>query len=160
MNRIKLIIEDSRFKDALCQVNELEQHRIFCRHGVHHLLDVARIAWIYILEQGLDFDKSVVYAAGLLHDIAKYRQYTEKLPHHIGSAQLAQEILVDAGYTEAEIELITSAILSHRKLSTKDETSLNYILYMADKRSRNCWQCAANAQCDWPEAVKNQTVVL
>ena len=38
---------------------------------MRHFLDVARLAWIAGLEQGLGLDKEIVYAAALLHDIGK-----------------------------------------------------------------------------------------
>ncbi len=46
----------------------------YCRHGLEHLLDVARISYIQVLEDGLDYDENVLYAAALLHDIGKGRR--------------------------------------------------------------------------------------
>lgn len=158
MKRVSLIIEDIRFKNALAKIKVLEKNRIFCGHDIHHLLDVARIAWIYVLENRLDFNKSVIYAAGLLHDVGKYRQYEEKIPHHMSSAQMAKDILADAGYDSKDVCMITEAIFNHRELVTNDRSSLNYILFMADKRSRNCWHCPAEELCDWSDDLKNRTI--
>ena len=44
------------------RIEQLEQQRIFCRHGLEHLLDVARIAWILTMEDQLPLDKEIVYS--------------------------------------------------------------------------------------------------
>ena len=96
MKRIEAILQDVRFQKSLLRIEQLEQQRIFCRHGLEHLLDVARIAWILTMEEQLPLDKEIVYGAALLHDIGRDRQYEEQIPHHQASAGLAAEILPGA----------------------------------------------------------------
>ena len=99
MPRIDAILADERFCYGLERITLLEKDRIFCCHGLPHLLDTARIAWIMVLEQGLSLQKDIVYGAALLHDLGRYRQYEDGTPHHQASAALAETILPDAGYT-------------------------------------------------------------
>ena len=89
---------------------EYEKDRIFCRHGVEHLLDVARIAYIENLEKNSGLSKEIIYGAALLHDIGRYLQYTEGIPHEKAGADLAGEILKDCGFTGKEQEEILGAI--------------------------------------------------
>lgn len=46
-----------------------KKDRIFCGHDMGHLLDVARLAWIFNLEANQEISKERIYAAALLHDI-------------------------------------------------------------------------------------------
>ena len=75
MVRIDRILNHLEFKTSMEAIRTLEKERIFCRHGMEHLLDVARIAYIANLEEGLGIKKDVVYASGLLQDVGKYLQY-------------------------------------------------------------------------------------
>lgn len=158
IDRIDRIIHDRRFTEALQKLRIYEKGRIFCGHDLKHFLDVARIAWIYILEHHLNYKKDVVYAMGLLHDIGRICQYEENIPHHEAGACMASAILKDAGYDEAETALVKDAILHHRKEENEDPASLNAILYMADKKSRSCYMCDAIDLCHWPDSIKNKSV--
>ena len=115
MKRIEAILQDERFRYGLQQIAKLEQQRIFCCHGLEHLLDVARIAWIMTLEQHLPLEKDIVYGAALLHDLGRYQQYEHQIPHHEASAALALEILPDAGYSLEETAMITAAFSAKRR---------------------------------------------
>lgn len=157
MERIDAILQDSRFQYGLQRIVELEKERIFCCHRLDHLLDVARIAWIMVLEQNLPLKKEIVYGAALLHDLGRYRQYEEQIPHHQASAELAKEILPDAGYTVEEVDAIADAIGQHGD-QTVSQSILAQVLYRADKLSRSCFQCAAQAECKWSEEKRNQTI--
>ena len=44
-----------------------------------HLLDVARLAWIFNLEANQEISKERIYAAALLHDIGRHIQYETEL---------------------------------------------------------------------------------
>ena len=158
MKRIDAILQDERFRYGLQRIEELEKERIFCCHRLDHLLDVARIAWIMVLEQQLKLEKELVYGAALLHDLGRYRQYEEQIPHHKASAELAQAILPDAGYTAEETALITEAIGQHGEAAASS-SSLGQVLYQADKLSRNCFRCAAQPECKWSEEKRNKTVL-
>lgn len=57
MARIQEILQHEEFRKAMEWIDVLEKERIFCGHGMGHLLDVARIAWIDNLEQEAGFRK-------------------------------------------------------------------------------------------------------
>lgn len=158
MERIQAILFDEAYNQALQRIDELEKTRIYCGHGIDHALDVARIAYILVLEGRLEYTKPIVYAAGLLHDIGRFRQYEEGIPHHIASVDLARGILCRAGFGKMNQQIILDAIYHHRELTDLNRNSLNYILYKADKLSRACHHCQAGASCDWPAEMKNSTL--
>ena len=72
MERINKISEHPLWKLNMTQLKEAERDRIFCKHGIEHLLDVARIAYIENLEQNCGVSKEGIYAAALLHDCLLY----------------------------------------------------------------------------------------
>lgn len=158
MKRVDAILANPDFQKALKKTVHMEKDRIYCKHGLEHLLDVSRIAYILVLEKKLDIKKDVVYAAGLLHDIGKYKQYRDKIPHNIASALMAPSILSKAGYKSLEISVISEAIFNHRKLMDKDKNTLKYILYRADKWSRNCFVCPASNKCNWNSSKKTKNI--
>lgn len=157
--RVQKILVHPAFKKSMEWIDILEKDRIFCGHNIAHLLDVSRIAWIDNLEQGAGFRKDIIYAAGLLHDVGKYLQYKEGIPHHISSAKLARHILAEAGFTEEENSEICQAILSHRDKAAAEESSLGWLLYRADKISRACYACKASEECNWSEEKKTSGVI-
>lgn len=153
--RVQLIWEHPLFQEGLRANERMEQNRIFCRHGFEHLLDVARIAWIEDLESGAGVPKEMVYAAALLHDIGRHLQYTDQMPHHEASARIAEKILPECGFTPEETVQILHAILRHRDSTAKEDRGLAGLIYRADKRSRCCFACPAEAECDWDREKKN-----
>lgn len=155
MKRIDKILKHTLFLNYLKENDTAEAERRFCRHNMVHFLDVARIGWILNLEEQLGLDKEWVYAAALLHDIGKHRQYTVGTPHEVASAEIAPEILKDCGFDKEETDVIVEAILSHRNASVAQEANLKGILYRADKASRACFACAAEADCNWKDSKKN-----
>ena len=156
MKRVNAILRHPLFAEKLRLLNELEAERIFCRHDLTHLLDVARLMWIDVLEQGLDMDRDVVYAAALLHDLGRTEQIQNGVPHEQASAFLAEKILPDAGFTAEETKTVIAAIRCHRGSAPSDAREmLGEILYGADKACRLCWRCGARAACNWPEERKN-----
>lgn len=157
--RASRILSHPVFLRELNKLETYEKDRIYCRHNMTHLLDVARIGWIMILEQGLPVTKEIMYAAGLLHDIGKAIQYEDGTPHNKSSAELAGPVLQDCGFHEEEIALICKAILHHRKPCSEPE-ALVQVLYAADKMSRSCLSCRACEDCDWPEEKKNLSLTL
>ena len=159
MKSIQTIWNHPLYQEYYRKLQEAEKERIFCRHDMAHFLDVARIAWIRNLEQELGFRREVVYAAALLHDIGKYRQYAEGIPHEQASADLAKQILraVQDDFTQAETEMILLAIRGHRKLR-EDAGVLESLLYDSDKKSRSCFACATERECDWSREKKNREI--
>lgn len=159
MDRINQILSNALYQSALEKNEEAELERIFCKHGINHLLHVARIAYIIALEDKLPLAKDVIYGAALLHDIGRFMEYEGGPTHETASGQLAKEILEASGYSFDESRVIISAIEKHRQKSD-EENSLNQLLYQADKLSRNCFLCKENARCNWSEDKKNKGIIL
>lgn len=157
MERVNKIINHKKYREALLKTYLWEMDRKYCKHGLEHFLDVARMAYIINLEENLNIEKEIIYAIGLLHDIARYKQYEEGIPHEKASAELAAEILQDLEFSSGEKEQILDAIRSHRKLG-EDNNRLNSLIYQADKRSRCCFACQVADCCDWFEEKKNQSI--
>ena len=185
MTRINTLLHHKDFTEALHRLNELEADRIYCRHGLSHLLDTARIACLLQYEQlehysqpaALSQDLStknnqdtpspvykieteLIYAAALLHDLGRILQYEQNLPHETAGLPLAKKLLTDCGFTTSEQELILGSIQFHRN-SKKDtaQNSLCTLLARADKLSRNCFACPASDTCYWSEDKKNQGIL-
>lgn len=155
MERVNRILKHPCFQESLKQVKRYESDRIFCCHQMEHFLDVARIAYILNLEEHLEIEKDLIYAAALLHDIGRYVQYADGTPHERASACIAPEILADCGYLPEEIARIVDAIAAHRDLEEAKTEPLKSIIYRADKASRACFSCKAEAQCNWKKEKKN-----
>lgn len=169
MERVDKILQNSFYRECLVKISDWEEKRQFCRHDSNHFLNVARIAYIINLEENLDIDKEMIYAAALLHDIGRFKQYENGYDHALASAELAQLILKEAGFDEAETEMITEAIMSHRNQNSSDKKEivadlyegdahneqLKELLYRADKLSRDCYFCKAEPECNWAAEKKN-----
>lgn len=157
-DRVNKILNHDLFAENLMRNKMAEEGRIFCRHDMGHFLDVARLAMILNLTEGFGIDKDLIYAAALLHDIGRFRQYEEGVPHDRESARIAPEILKDCGFDNKETDVIVMAIRSHRDARIQEERSLSGLLYRADKMSRSCFTCEAEGQCDWKADKKNLTL--
>ena len=75
MDNINKILHHPKYKSLLEELNELEKDREFCNHTLEHFLDVARIAYITVLEEELNYSKDVIYSIALLNDIGRVIQY-------------------------------------------------------------------------------------
>ncbi|GAA0772418.1 HD domain-containing protein [Clostridium subterminale] len=156
MNEIQLIINNENFKKCLEKLNFLEQNRTFCKHGIEHSLDVARIAYIISLEKNYNIGKNVIYASALLHDLGRVFQYEENIPHEDGSVILGKKILEECNFSNEDINTILDAIKTHRKGMFNN--NLGYILYESDKLSRMCFTCKNEVECYWEKSKKNFTI--
>ncbi|WP_368488416.1 HD domain-containing protein [Clostridium sp. BJN0013] len=156
MNRINTILNNQKFCKYLQKISQIEKRREFCKHDMCHLLDVARIAYIMVLENNIQIKKETIYVAALLHDIRKWVQYEKGVAHELASAKLAEDILIECGFMEDEILQILNIILNHRKKDTNN--LINSIFYSSDKISRNCFRCKAISKCNWPEKKKNYNI--
>lgn len=161
MDRVNAIWNHPLYQEYYRRLERMEESRIFCRHQMPHLLDVARIARIRSLEDGMELDADVIYAAAILHDIGKSLQYEEKIPHETEGVRIAGEILDsldgEAAFTEEEKRMILTAIRGHRRLR-QDPEPLERLLYESDKASRMCLVCPAERMCDWSEEKKNMEI--
>ena len=161
MERVNRILKHKLYREYSDRIKTWEQDRIFCKHDMIHFLDVCRlmeIEWLELqlrsLEVGM-IDKEIIYATGLLHDIGRWQEYENGIRHEISSGQLAPEILKDCGFGETETAEIIKAIENHRNSTVKEEISLSGFLYRADKKSRACFSCKAEPECDWSVEKKN-----
>lgn len=180
LSRVQKIYGHPLFQECLAKNRAAEETRSFCKHDMTHFLDVARLAYIFTLERGYGIAKEEIYAAALLHDVGKWRQYTENVPHEQAGAAFAEVILKDTGFTEAERERILAAILAHRGKkephsgmactdtgveeerrsgeagqAPERKEELAEVLYDADKISRACYACPAGKACNWDDEKKN-----
>lgn len=158
MTHVHTLLNHARFRAAFAKIEAQETTRRFCRHGLDHALDVARITWILVLENARSFDKETVYLAALLHDIGRAE---DDANHDQASVRLARTLLADCGLSEEDMHPIIAAIGSHRKKNTAIDpatANLGDLLALADKKSRPCYHCAAANDCYWPEHLKNHTI--
>ncbi|TCT13966.1 HD domain-containing protein [Natranaerovirga pectinivora] len=146
MIRVNKILNHKVFNEYLERINKAEENRLFCLHNIGHLLDVARVGYIISLEKGFNLDKEMIYAASLLHDIGRWKQYLDGSDHALVSARLAVDILKECDFNDQEIDGIIESIKKHRK--GKDLiTNLDFVLYHGDKKSRLCLKCNSINEC-------------
>lgn len=160
MERVDRIISHPLWRESLEKIQKLEEVRVFCKHDFVHFLDVARIAYIESLEKGLPISKELIYSAALLHDIGRHLQYSEGTPHDEAGVDLAEKILTECGFDENAMAQILSAIGSHRKPEVAFSDGLEGVIYRADKKSRNCMLCSAQAGCNWSRERKNMSLQI
>lgn len=159
MKRINLLMQHPDFRLCMHGIQQAEEKRVYCLHGLAHSLDVARISYIMNLEQKLGYKKDVVYAMALLHDIGRFEEYQHGGSHHEQSAVLAGKILEESGFDRQENAMICDAIKSH-KINDGSKQDLSYLLYKADKLSRNCFACKMREDCYWSEEQKNVGITV
>lgn len=159
MDRINQILQHPLFKQYM-EANDIrEKERVFCRHNMHHVLDVARIAYILNMEEEHCVSKDMIYGAALLHDIGRHVQYETGERHAFVSARLAPEILKDCGFNDEEIKTIVSAIYTHSDKSQIGGKGLNALIAKADQMSRGCYACPVESECNWSEERKNRKIM-
>ena len=183
MKRVNNIINDSVFRTELQRIDKYEKDRIYCRHGINHMMDVARIAYIYVLEKPYEVDKEIVYAAALLHDIGRGRQYETGENHDAAGVRIAADILSRSGFSDDECKLILSAVAGHRGYTDikcgdiqSDKAIMKTHLFSggsevtaeefasliktADNESRQCFMCSASDTCKWSDSRKNHRLFI
>ncbi|MDY4812286.1 MAG: HD domain-containing protein [Ruminococcus sp.] len=158
MIRVNKILNYSLFIQCMEEIHKAEKERIFCCHGIDHLLSVARIMWINAMENNMGIDKEIIYATALLHDIGRSRAYRHKTDHAMKSGEIAQQILAETDFNKEEIDKIIYAIIHHN--DSEETTDLCSLLRTADKQSRNCFACPAYKECYWDENKKNKGVTV
>ena len=72
MERIQKILNHPLYQEQFKLLQDAEKDREFCRHTMEHFVDVARLMYIYTLEEKTNVSKELIYAAALLHDIGRY----------------------------------------------------------------------------------------
>ncbi len=159
MRKCGRILQNAEFLNLLSQINEAESDRIYCKHGIEHLLDVARAAHILNLEKGLGIPKETVYGAALMHDIGRYAQYSGEKEHHISGAEAAKSILPRCGFSAEETAVIADAVRSHRA-GIQNPDTLSGVIAAADKSTRLCMLCPAADTCKWKDGDKNIDLIV
>ncbi len=149
------IITNPKYKEYVKSLEKAEEKRKYCKHGLAHFLDVARIAYIENLEKGYGISKDYIYVTALLHDIGRLDSSEEYDNHEEASVVMAEEMLREAGASQEIISEITAAVFNHGNRYIKDEISLSGLIYRADKLSRNCLFCDSFDGCNWPIERKN-----
>lgn len=153
MKRVNAVLENELFRRALAKIEACEEGRVFCRHGLPHLLDTARIMSILALKEGKALPQEEIYACALLHDIGR----ESGAEHASKSAALAEKILPQCGFDEKECARICEAIAEHGH-DKEGNSALAELLCRADRLSRPCFACAAVGDCYWTE--KNREIVI
>lgn len=176
MRRVDKVLKHEVFQEKENEIEELERDRIFCKHGLDHRVDVARLAYIFDLERGCGVEKDLIYACALLHDIGRGRQYIDAIAHAEAGLPIAREILQDADFGEAEVIDILYAISKHSDESSPGMAAvseimgfdcevseraekLSEIIYDADKLSRECYRCKSENICKWSDEMKNMSLL-
>lgn len=150
MERCNKIIGNRDYRLYLDKNKEAETGRVFCNHNFEHILAVARLTYLLLVEEGNPFiSREIAYAAGLLHDIGRWKEYQTGQDHAELSSELAGSILEEAGFPLLERLLIQKAIAQHRHRSHphSHRSPLSRALGKADSLSRLCFKCEARAEC-------------
>lgn len=147
------ILQNKYFNSLLCELRVLEQNRIYCKHDISHLVEVARIMLQINNNKGLGIPHDILVATALLHDLGRVNEYKFGIDHRIAGIKDITIILSDCGYTSKEIDIIIDAIKKHKDNSTD---TLNSLLYNADKLSRPCYTCKAINTCKWDKNLQNK----
>lgn len=158
MKRVNLVYKHPVFQQKFQALQEAERERLFCRHTMEHLIDVARLMYIYALEHELSISKEMIYATALMHDIGRIDQIEKGVPHEQAGVLLCDTILPECGFSKEEIETIKTAVLHHRTASKDEKNTFSDMLYWADKKSRNCFACSAQKECNWAEEKMNLNI--
>lgn len=159
MNIVENLLNHPNFRAAIDTIEKNEVTRIFCRHGLDHCLDVARITWILSLENARPFDKETIYLAALLHDLGRS---VDNANHDKESMRLAAQLLPECGADATRTADILTAIGAHREKQAEidcTQASLGELLAYADHKSRPCYRCPAVKDCYWDEQLKNHTII-
>lgn len=148
MTRVNRLLDHEDYIRSMEKIERLEKERRFCKHGFEHGLNVARIAYAFILEKGERIlPKEVVYAAAFLHDIGRWVEYETGEDHAEASARLAHPMLEEFGFSAEDIQIILTGIREHRNHQADNSTLLGEALALADDWSRDCRHCTAQTLC-------------
>ncbi|MGI6119072.1 MAG: HD domain-containing protein [Desulfosporosinus sp.] len=159
MARVNQLLQLEDYISYIEKIDEMERDRLFCKHGFEHGLNVAQIAYAYLLEkEELSISKESVYAAALLHDIGRWVEYQTGEDHAEASARLALPLLEACNFRSDEIQVIIKGIREHRRHHEDNLTLLGAALALADDWARDCRQCSVQAQCYKHNKAMNQVM--
>lgn len=166
MEIVEQLKKDNTYQDCIQKIEKKEQHRLFCKHGFQHGIDVYELALCISRKKKCNIPERIIAGAALLHDLGRSVELTEKISHDKASVAFAREILLHY-FDNEEIEQILDAIAHHSgrisqieiKRLLDDETfvpDLRWILKISDQMSRPCFQCDLCWQCKWKLEDRNQ----
>lgn len=159
MARVNQLLEHEDYICYMEKIDGLEKERHFCKHGFEHGLNVARIAYAYMLEKrDVILPKEVVYAAAFLHDIGRWVEYQTGEDHAEASAQLALPLLEACRFSSEDIQVILKGIREHRRHPEDNLTLLGEALALADDWARDCRHCSVQALCYKYNQAMNQVM--
>ena len=161
MEYVEKLSGDREYRQLLERLKELEKDRIYCHHGIGHLLDVARIAYIENLETQLGLEKEDIYIVALLHDLGRVDEYESGIGHHIAGRERAEYFLRKIDYPCERQAVIFNAITEHRNKADMEAGTapmLSRILAKADRESRNCRFCEVYESCKWSVEEKEHRI--
>lgn len=158
MEYVNRLLNHKEYRAQLAQLEVLEKDRIYCKHGIDHLLAVARIAQLKNIKRQQPVDKEEIYLAALLHDLGRVDEYQNGTPHEEAGIRKAAYFLEQISIEEPKKTEIIHAISKHREKEKEQEQVLSVLLQEADKESRNCRFCAAYESCKWSEDKKNHVL--
>lgn len=150
MKKVNEILKNNIFKEKIDLIDFKEKDREFCKHGMDHLLAVARIA---VILNDNKLDNELIYAIALLHDIGKS---VNSLDHEILGEKIAKDILKDTSFNIEEKGIILEGIRNHKK----GQSDYSKLISKADTLSRNCFLCKKQDECKWEENRKNKELKL
>lgn len=149
-NKIKKILNHKLFIENMRKIIQIEENRIYCKHDIFHCFDVARICYIIVLENNLHYDKDVIYALALLHDIGRAKQYESGEDHSLIGGEIAAQIMHDVAFSEHDIELVKDIILKHSgEHNILSPKTLKEAFLKSDFLARKCSFCSAIDTCKW-----------
>ncbi len=175
------VLKHPLFVEVMEKIKVLEASRIYCRHHLEHGIDVARMAWIYYLEDRMDGMakvwtmrpqmnypewreekeemKDLIYTCALLHDLGRVAQYETGIHHSVAGIPLVKEILSDIQVpTEWEPQILDVVSEHSQGEYSEDCKNLEYYIMKADHDCRLCFACQAKDTCKWSEEEMNHTV--
>lgn len=159
MTRVNQLLEQEDYICYMEKIDVLEKERLFCKHGFEHGLNVARIAYAYLLEKGeLLFPKESVYAAAFLHDIGRWVEYETGEDHAEASSRLAIPLLEACQFSSGDTQVILTGIREHRRHHEDNLTLLGEALALADDWARDCRHCSVQALCYKYNKTMNQVM--
>lgn len=162
MRYVAELLDNQEYRQRLSRLGKLEEERVYCGHDMRHFMDVARLAQLRNLTENLQQDKEMIYLYALLHDMGRVAEYEQGISHAQASADYAGEILMHIGYPSDKTEVIRNAIRGHRGTKSgpaqteRREEAFATLMKWADKASRMCFLCDAQATCKWSEDKKNK----
>jgi len=96
----------------------LDRHLVDCDYRWRHTLRVAQ--WGKFIAEAEGADVELVVAACLLHDVASFDVMPNDNDHGRVGAEIARPLLVELGYTSAQVETICYAVAAHADMENPE----------------------------------------